>query len=498
MMRAAFLGIACIAYGLFATAQQSAPVRFCATEPVRLSWLEAYQQTGMPVARSNNKLYLPVVVHIVRSDEGKSAFRESQILDAFCALNAHFAASEIEFILQQPFLYPQNSDWYDHSDGQTAYTMMRTTRVRNAINTYFVLNAADACGYTLREQSTGLALGIALSASCSGMEGNSWAHEMGHYFSLPHTFHGWENYPYDYNKPAPFKVNQIEVEKADRSNCRSAGDGFCDTPADYLNGLWYCNEQSQSPIIQKDPGGIEFRSDGTLLMSYSGDRCAKRFSVEQQGAMRFFILQKLSSLLQREVSAPITQRGEIESLRPVPGAVFGAEEPVVLSWKPMPGISHYLVEVSPIPSFSFVTFSQIVSDSSCQPDLVPGRSYFWRIRPFNGFSTCPSFSKPSPFSISTVTAQRGLQPGESFVVFPNPCMPGELWTLELDTRSSREWQMTLCNALGNVLWSAPWAVTQGWNRRHLPDLKLPAGTYFLYLRSGDRQIVRKLMLSPSL
>jgi hypothetical protein len=77
-------------------------------------------------------------------------------------------------------------------------------------------------------------------------------------------------------------------------------------------------------------------------------------------------------------------------------------------------------------------------------------------------------------------------------------MPGELWTLELDTRSSREWQMTLCNALGNVLWSAPWAVTQGWNRRHLPDLKLPAGTYFLYLRSGDRQIARKLLLSPSL
>ncbi|MFM8363255.1 MAG: hypothetical protein ACKOA4_11210, partial [Haliscomenobacter sp.] len=227
MMRAAFLGIACIAYGLFATAQQSVPVRFCATESARLPWLEAYQQAGMPVARSNNKLYLPVVVHIVRSDQGKSAFRESQILDAFCALNAHFAASEIEFILQQPFLYPQNSDWYDHSDGQTAYTMMRTTRVRNAINTYFVLNAADACGYTLREQSTGLALGIALSASCSGMEGNSWAHEMGHYFSLPHTFHGWENYPYDYNKPAPLKINQIEVEKADRSNCRSAGDGFC-------------------------------------------------------------------------------------------------------------------------------------------------------------------------------------------------------------------------------------------------------------------------------
>ena len=498
MMRAAFLGIACSFYCLFATAQQLAPVRFCATEPIRLPWLEAYQQAGSPTLRSNNKFYLPVVVHIVRSDQGKSAFRESQILDAFCALNAYFAAFDIEFMLQQPFRYPQNSDWYDHSDGQTAYNMMRANRVPDAINTYFVFNAADACGYTLREQSTGLALGIALSASCPGMEGNSWAHEMGHYFSLPHTFHGWENYPHDYNKPAPLKINQIEVERADRSNCRSAGDGFCDTPADYLNGLWFCDEQGQSPILQKDPFGLEFRSDGSLLMSYSGDRCAKRFSVEQQGAMRFFILQKLSGLLQREVSPAVLQRGDIEPLGPSPGTVFGGEEPVVLSWKPMLGASHYLVEVSPIPSFSFIAFSQVVSDSSCRPNLVPGRSYFWRVRPFSGFNTCQSFSKPSPFSLSAITAQRELSPEESLVVFPNPSTTDALWTLEMDSQSSQKWQITLCNALGNTLWSAPWAVSQGWNRRHLPDLKLPAGTYFLYLRSGEKRVVRKLLVSPSL
>ena len=496
-MRSAFLGIACTVCCLFARAQQPAPLRFCATEPIRLPWLEAYQQAGTPMVRSNNKLYLPVVVHIVRSDQGKSAFRESQILDAFCILNAYFAPFEIEFVLQQPFLYPQNSDWYDHSDGQTAYTMMRTTRVQNAINTYFVFNAANACGYTLRE-STGLAMGIALSGSCPGMEGNAWAHEMGHYFSLPHTFNGWENYPYDYNKPAPLKINQIEVEKADRSNCRSAGDGFCDTPADYLNGLWYCDDRNQSPIVQKDPFGLEFRSDGTLLMSYSGDRCAKRFSVEQQGAMRFFILQKLSGLLLREASPPVVPRGEIEPTRPSAGAVIGSDEPVVLSWKPMLGITHYLVEVSPIPSFSFIAFSQVVSDSSCQPNLAAGRNYFWRVRPFNGFSTCPSFSKPSPFSISTVTAQRGLAPGESLNVFPNPSTADALWTLELDSQHGQEWQITLYNALGNALWSAPWAVSQGWNRRHLPDLKLPAGAYFLHLRAGEKRVVRKLLIIPSL
>ncbi len=86
---------------------------------------------------------------------------------------------------------------------------------------------------------------------------------------------------------ATLSVQQkIEVEKMDFSNCYDSGDRFCDTRPDYLNYRWACAPDSLSVTVQKDPNGVEFRSDATLYMSYSLDVCSNRFTDEQIEAMR--------------------------------------------------------------------------------------------------------------------------------------------------------------------------------------------------------------------
>ena len=75
----------------------------------------------------------------------------------------------------------------------------------NRLNVYIVseLDNPSTCGYGGTD--------IFLKKGCGG---GTLAHELGHVFGLPHTFEG----------------NGDEL--VDGSNCETAGDGICDTPAD--------------------------------------------------------------------------------------------------------------------------------------------------------------------------------------------------------------------------------------------------------------------------
>ena len=109
----------------------------------------------------------------------------------------------------------------------------------------------------------------------AGLNAYLWSHELGHYFTLPHTFVG----------PATQYVNSPVIINGASFSCYQTGDGFCDTPAD-IN----CLTGTCIPLCSMDdPLGYPYSPDPTLLMSYY-DVCANRFSGEQKQAMRTLYL----------------------------------------------------------------------------------------------------------------------------------------------------------------------------------------------------------------
>lgn len=110
--------------------------------------------------------------------------------------------------------------------------------------------------------------------------GNGWEtsviiHEMGHYFGLPHT----HNFP--------------GSELVDGSNCQTAGDGFCDTPADpNINGKVDGNCEYIGE--EKDANGHFYLPPTNNYMSYSAPSCLREFSQEQTNAIQLNISERVS------------------------------------------------------------------------------------------------------------------------------------------------------------------------------------------------------------
>ena len=163
-MKKALLGFAFASICIGGFAQVRKPLQFCATPPEKSSWLERFQHAAILRPRSNEPLYVPLTIHLVGTAEGEGFIHVSQVLDAFCTLNQHFLQANIQFFLEGGIRYIRNTEFYDHETGEAGFRMMTQFNVASTVNTYFVANAANACGYNLRDPA-GAGIGIALSAS---------------------------------------------------------------------------------------------------------------------------------------------------------------------------------------------------------------------------------------------------------------------------------------------------------------------------------------------
>jgi hypothetical protein len=398
----------------------------CGTEPFKDPWLTEFQKSldnNALRSADDTILYVPISLHMVGDDQGNGYFPVSRVLTAFCILNEDFAATNIQFYINGDSLnYIQNSLWYSHSDIITGAEMMFANNIANTMNCYIVQDPASNCGYNLPYA------GIALNKACIGANDHTWAHEVGHNLSLPHPFLGWEggithdgSMPPNFTKPAPttvtydytlFKsvfypdttiIDTALVELVDRSNCRDAADGFCDTAPDYIASRWACGIDSNSLVTQHDPDNTPFLSNGRWIMSYSLDNCNTGFSEEQILAMR-------ANLRQQKPGHLIDQTPP-QIIADMPGLLspFDGESVqynnVELEWEDIDGATHYLVEASRIPSFGFLEIEEMVDTNYLIfHELNNNRKYYWRVRAFNRHNTCQGPSSSSSFNTSELSS----------------------------------------------------------------------------------------------
>lgn len=216
----------------------------------------------------------PVVAHVTRRGNGIGGLTKQQLQTALQAVNNHFIGANIRFILDD--INYINSDYhYDFNNSSESSFCGKHDR-SNVINVYFFNSITKSsgggiCGYAYLASSyssTSSPNRIVMDNSCS-LNGSTLSHEFGHFFALYHT--------------------HSDSELVNGSNCSTAGDEICDTPADPgLSGK--VNGDCSYLGSRRDRNGQTYRPDTKNLMSYSVKSCRQYFSPQQLARINYAAL----------------------------------------------------------------------------------------------------------------------------------------------------------------------------------------------------------------
>ncbi|MNK18868.1 Pregnancy-associated plasma protein-A [compost metagenome] len=220
-----------------------------------------------------------VVAHIFLDSLGNPGVSEAQILAAFDGANADFSPICISFEVCE-FLYHPNFEYDIHNQDEQWDEIQVLYHQQNRINVFYVneiIVPESICGFAglgaIGDTGDGGVL-IKKTPNCCGRRTHS--HELGHYFSLEHTFEGGG------------------TELADGSNCETAGDGICDTPADpYVHPSPtedYVDGNCHFIFMGQDANGDYYDPLTGNIMSYYPDTCDCGFTHGQLKKMALYYL----------------------------------------------------------------------------------------------------------------------------------------------------------------------------------------------------------------
>jgi hypothetical protein len=182
----------------------------------------AIAATATVAAPANAPYHLPLAIHIVRRSDGTGGISLNQLSLALRDLNQVWQPAGIQFFVYGGIDYINSDTHFNVPNVRANQDALRQVNpVANTVNVYFT-NLADLCGQS--SFTNDMFQGILMDISCAGVASNtsSFAHEVGHYFDL---FHTHETFPDSAGKPT-------KIECPNGSNCSTAGDLICDTPAD--------------------------------------------------------------------------------------------------------------------------------------------------------------------------------------------------------------------------------------------------------------------------
>ena len=256
----------------------------CSTEWTSLNEIASNkkQSKNRHESRFTNIESIPTKVHVVRESDGNGGYTEASINSILDILNEAYLPMEMSFDLYQGINYIDNTELYNTFNEDN---IANPTEVIQVLNIYFVPQGiAYAYFPNPLDQWTSETDRIFLSHHgvdstidndylnyLIGLSGKTLIHEMGHTFSLIHT-HGTSN-------------TELTDELVDGSNCSTAGDKICDTPAEpILHGLVElpnCNYTG----TETDANGDLFAPLTNNHMSYSLKYCINSFTEEQQEAI---------------------------------------------------------------------------------------------------------------------------------------------------------------------------------------------------------------------
>lgn len=369
-------------------------------------WMESFYNRDKSHLENHSRggglptVEIPIIYHLLGDDNGNGYYEMTDLLRLHCDFQAAMDPGNLHFYIYD-IRYIDNTSFFN---GNSTNQLFQIYNEGSVLNVFIVDDMSGVCGYSyVPENHDGSGWsgpnrgGIMLQKGCLDVGSTTYTHEGGHYLNLPHTFYGWEGEDSpNNNAPAPNSIGGVQVERVNGSNCLNSGDGFCDTPPDYISDRWQCNNL---PTFQ-DPLGVTFSVDEKNYMCYSSDVCAEYFSADQYAEMNAAPANHRSYLL--DFAPPSYVPLELVSETTPDGVDYLSPSSIItLTWNDIPGADYYLLEVA-TGNFFNPMVSEVLTDNTYElTNLVAGLDYEWRVKPYNFNWVCTDFSEVARFSTST-------------------------------------------------------------------------------------------------
>ncbi|MCB9330451.1 MAG: T9SS type A sorting domain-containing protein [Lewinellaceae bacterium] len=451
--------------------------------------------------------YVPVYFHLVGDANGAGKVKERLVLDQLCALNEAFSTADIRFYLS---VHPTQNTIFNYSinatnvySNQDGWFTMQTNRHPNALNVYIVDEAVSGNnnpGITQAYYSNPRDWVVSRRDQISGATNNAvLPHEIGHFFSLDHTFFGWESNPFDSSDPtwpiAPsVSPGNVPTERMSGSNCNTAADKICDTPPDYNFGL-YASSCSYNGGA-KDPGNVDVVPMANNMMGYFNDCSNYVFTNQQKSVMMADLNSSARNYLDNNYTPPSEEINTPTDLLVSPGS--GATVPyydeVLVEWQDLPEATWYLLEFDFVSTYAtpYAQSFMVNSNSKLVTTLLPNRTYYWRVRPINEYVTCAAVRQRTLKTPGT-SAVRDIEGLTAWQIAPNPVRNGGNANLFVQAEQSFDANIRVFTTTGQEVLNLPKVhFENGDNKIEVPLSKLGNGLYMVMLQTREGQAVRKL------
>jgi hypothetical protein len=449
-------------------------------------------------------VYLPVRFILTAKSDGSERTKETTALEALCNINNNFADQEIQFYLHE-FKYLNNTQLYNNGMSPFAYSTLNSNMTYDAINIFMVKDAGGGAAAFYQPPAGPFGDDWIVCSESYGDDFETLTHEMGHFFSLPHPFNGWEPTdngwdPAQHGNPVGTFApdNQTLNEYVDGSNCNNAGDMICDTPADYMFPF-PGNDQCTYDKNVKDPTGALLQPDVTNFMNYAScNNSQYHFTDQQKQEVQNSLNSSSKNYIPKNHTPDLNQITDSPTLvSPQQGQTVDTYNSVQLEWTAVDHATGYIIEIS-----SQTAGTTIINSNSTQPSLLvtslqPQTTYFWKVHAFHEYSTCnDGQSSQKIFKTgSTLTDTNEIEALQDWNVNPNPVNSGESIYVNIKSSTGLTMDVRLSTVTGQTIQLFEDRLfANGDSSFEISTANLPAGIYLVSLHTAEGVETRRVSI----
>jgi hypothetical protein len=466
--------------------------------------LAAFDAARANRSANDSTLWVPVVFHMCSRSDGTGQRDDNWVLQEMCYFNQNFADQNIQFYLQGINRFNSNQMYVNDEDNSDYIRSIH--RVNNVVNIYV---AGPAVGGT--QYGAYYAPNWDWIFTWNDIYNWGLSHEVGHLFTLPHTFNGWEGTDYATESAASGKApmmgtNGRPVEKVARGisgeNCQYAADGFCDTPPDYASGGGGC----AMPSNWRDPDSVLVSPSSIITNNYmSYFFCTpKSFTQDQKDAIKLDVIRRWNA--SQAAPNPLNVSGTPTLVWPEQGSLAPYTNSLVnFRWSDSANNGMYMFTLEKTLNNGGLSLGivaeYVVYGTETWVNLEPNREYRWKVRALTKYELCNN--NPSATSTSAVFTTAdwnvGTQSIEASIqnskVYPNPATQNSNVIVEMEVPYNGEASLSITNLLGQeVMPMVQLNLVSGKNIELINVKDLNSGVYFVNINSGTNRISHKLMI----